>query len=169
MEYYLTNKDGYKNTCKIFDCKTSTLKDWIYLYKNTNNLSRNNRKPISYKITSKQVKYSIQLLIENQQITMFELAKLIKDKYKNFNITPQHLGQVIRDKNKTRKRTRHEHFPKTKYGKIINKKEELNKFYNKVKNYPIEDIISLDETSIQPAMINEYSRCNLGSRCITIH
>ena len=88
MEYYLANKDGYKNTCKIFDCKTSTLKDWIYLYKNTNNLSRNNRKPISYKITSKQVKYSIQLLIENQQITMFELAKLIKDKYKNFNITP---------------------------------------------------------------------------------
>jgi hypothetical protein len=29
---------------------------------------------------------------------MFELAKLIKQKYKNFNITPQHLGQVIRDK-----------------------------------------------------------------------
>ena len=74
---------------------------------------------------------------------MFELAKLIKDKYmplafcqsslksfalcKDFNITPQHLGQVIRDKNKTRKRTRHEHFPKTKYGKTINKKEELNK------------------------------------------
>ena len=33
-----------------FGCKTSTLKDWIYLYKNTNNLSRNNRKPISNKI-----------------------------------------------------------------------------------------------------------------------
>ena len=64
---------------------------------------------------------------------MFELAKLIKDKYKDFNITPQHLGKVIRDKNKTRKRTRHEHFPKTKYGKTINKKEELLKFYNKVK------------------------------------
>ena len=39
---------------------------------------------------------------------MFELAKLVKQKYKNFDITPQHLGQVIRDKN----RTRHEHFPK---------------------------------------------------------
>ena len=77
VKYYLTNKDGYKKTCKIFDCKTSTLKDWIYLYKNTNNLSRNNRKPISYKITNKQVKYAIQLLKQNQQITMFELVKLI--------------------------------------------------------------------------------------------
>ena len=36
---------------------------------------------------------------------MFELGKLVKKKYKNFNITSQHLGQVIRDNNKTRKRT----------------------------------------------------------------
>ena len=55
---------------------------------------------------------------QNQQITMFELAKLIKDKYKDFNITPQHLGQVIRDKNKTRKRTRHEHFLKLNMVKL---------------------------------------------------
>jgi len=37
---------------------------------------------------------------------------------------------------------------------------------NKVKTFPIENIISLDEISIQPAMIPEYSRCNLGNRCI---
>ena len=49
---------------------------------------------------------------------MFELAKLIKKKYENFNITSQHLGQVIRDNNKTRKRTRHKHFPKTRYKKV---------------------------------------------------
>ena len=34
---------------------------------------------------------------------MFELAKLVKQKYKNFNITAQHLGQVIREKNRTRR------------------------------------------------------------------
>jgi len=28
---------------------------------------------------------------------MFELAKLVKQKYKNFDITPQHLDQVIRE------------------------------------------------------------------------
>ena len=97
---------------------------------------------------------------------MFELAKLVKKKYKNFNITPQHLGQVIRDKNRTRKRTRHEHFPQTRYRKSINKKTELSKFYKEIKKYQIDKIISLDESSIQPAMIPEYSRCPLGRRCI---
>ena len=29
---------------------------------------------------------------------------------------------ILRDNNKTRKRTRHEHFPNTKYNKPINKK-----------------------------------------------
>ena len=40
---------------------------------------------------------------------MEELHKIVKKKYKDFDITPQHLGQVIRDNNITRKRTRHEH------------------------------------------------------------
>ena len=48
---------------------------------------------------------------QNEQIAMFELVKLVKQKYKNFDITPQHLGPVITDKNRTRKRTRQEHFP----------------------------------------------------------
>ena len=30
VKYYLNNEngDGYKKTCKIFDCKKSTLRDW---------------------------------------------------------------------------------------------------------------------------------------------
>jgi hypothetical protein len=66
---------------------------------------------------------------------MFELSKLIKKKYKDFDITPQHLGQVIRDNNKTRKRTRHEHYPETRYGKSTDKKKELEAFYKEVSKY----------------------------------
>ena len=47
---------------------------------------------------------------------MFELAKIVKKKYKDFDITPRQLRNVIRDNNITRKRTRHEHFPITRYG-----------------------------------------------------
>ena len=43
-----------------------------------------------------------------EQITMQELHKIVKNKYKDFDITPQYLGQIIRDNNITRKRTRHE-------------------------------------------------------------
>ena len=36
-----------------------------------------------------------------------------------------HLGQVVRDNNKTRKRTRHVHYPETHYGKPTDKKKKL--------------------------------------------
>ena len=68
---------------------------------------------------------------------MEELSKLIKKKYKDFDITSQHLSQIIRDNNKTRKRTRHEHFPKIRYGTPIDKQKELDKFYKKVDKYII--------------------------------
>ena len=97
---------------------------------------------------------------------MLELSKQIKKKYKDFNVTPQWLGKVLRDNNKTRKRTRHEHFPTTKYNKPVNKKTELTKFYKEIKKYPLNKIISIDETSISPAMIMEYSRCDSGKRCV---
>ena len=166
VKHYVNKSKNLSKSCKIFECSRISLKRWVNRYKKDKSIKRYSRKPVSYKITNEQVKYALTLLKQNEQITMFELAKLVKQKYKNFNITPQHLGQVVRDKNRTRKRTRHEHFPQTRYRKSINKKNELSKFYKEIKKYPIDKIISLDESSIQPAMIPEYSRCPLGRRCI---
>jgi transposase-like protein len=40
VKYYLNNEkgDGYKKTCKIFDCKKSSLKRWIHKYKTSKNI-----------------------------------------------------------------------------------------------------------------------------------
>ena len=92
---------------------------------------------------------------------MSELAIDMKKLYPDFDITPQYLGQVLRDNNKTRKRTRHEHFPKERYKKPIQKKEEINKFFNKLNKFSIDKVISLDETSIGSALKPSYSRCEL--------
>ena len=190
VKYYLNNDkgDGYKKTCKIFDCKKSTLRDWIKRYNTSKNLTRRNRKPISYKITKPQVKTALELLKKNEQLTMNELAfdmdsfdsrlrsptlvtcdfvsrTWLKQKYPTFDITPQHLGHVIRDNNQTRKRTRHEHFPKERYKKPIDKQTEMNTFYQKIKHYPLNKIICLDETSVGSALHPTYSRCYLGRRC----
>jgi transposase len=83
VKYYLENNTSYVNVCKIFKCSERSLKRWIQKYKNNKHVKRNNRKPISYKITKDQVKYAIKKLNENQQITMTELSKIIK---KNGNI-----------------------------------------------------------------------------------
>jgi hypothetical protein len=87
-------------------------------------IERFNRPSISYKITKEQVQYAIILLKQNEQITMTELKKLILDKYPMFDITSQHLGKVLRDNNKTRKITKHQHFPATRYGVEVNKQNE---------------------------------------------
>ena len=166
VNYYIKNKVSMDKVCEIFDCKKQSLSRWVVRYEKDKSIKRYSRKDLSYKITKEQVKYAITLLKKNQQITMTELVKLVKKKYKDFDITSQHLGKVLKDNNKTRKRTRHEHFPITKYKKPINKKEELTKFYKEVSKYKLNKIISLDETSISPAMIAEYSRCESGKRCV---
>jgi transposase len=166
VKYYLKNKDNIRKTCKIFDCKKSTLQRWIKRYKTSKNIKRINRKAMSYKITKPQVNTALELLKQNEQLTMNELVVDMKNKYPTFDITSQHLGQVIRDNNKTRKRTRHEHFPKERYKKPIEKTNEMNKFFTEVRKFPINKIICLDETSVGSALKPTYSRCNLGKRCI---
>lgn len=166
VKYYLEYEVTYAETCDIFKCSERSLKRWIERYKKDKSIKRHSRKPVSYKITKNEVNYAIKLLKANEQITMSELVKLIKKKYKDFDITPQHLGKVLRDNNKTRKRTRHKHFPKVRYNKPLDKQKELKKFYKEINKYPLSKIISLDETSIQPVMIMEYSRCSLGKRCV---
>ena len=68
---------------------------------------------------------------------MEELVVNMKKQYPAFDITPQHLAQVVRDNNKTRKRTRHEHFPKERYKKPIEKATEMNNFFTELRKIPI--------------------------------
>ena len=59
---------------------------------------------MAYKVTNEHVRYALDELKKNEQITMEELRKKVINKYSDFSITSQHLGKVIRDANKTRKR-----------------------------------------------------------------
>jgi transposase len=86
VKYYLKNKNNIRKTCKIFDCKKSTLQRWIHRYKTTKNITRRNRKSVSYKITKPQVKSALELLKNNQQFTMNELVIDMKKKYPTFDI-----------------------------------------------------------------------------------
>jgi transposase len=87
VKYYLKNKDNIRKTCKIFDCKKSTLQRWIQRYNSTKNLTRRNRTNVSYKITKPQVKTALDVLKKNEQITMEELVIDMKKHYPTFDIT----------------------------------------------------------------------------------
>lgn len=166
VRFYLSNSFSLLHTCSIFGCSKTSLLRWIHRFLSDNSIRRYNRPSISLKITLPQVKLALSLLDQNQQITMIELKKLVQKQFPSFDITPQHLGSVIRDNNHTRKRTRHHHFPLTRWNVPIDEQKEIDQFFSVVDSYPLDKIISLDETSVSPAMLPEYSRCYLGKRCI---
>jgi len=166
VKYYLKNKDNIRKTCKIFECSKSSLQRWIDRYKTTQNITRKNRKPISYKINKDQVKTAVNIIDKNEQLTMDELLFEMKQKYKDLDISTRHLGRVIRANNRTRKRTRHQHYPKERRKQLTDKNKEMEDFYNEVRKYPLDKIICLDETSIGSHLKPSYSRCYIGKRCV---
>ena len=56
VKYYIKNKISMEKVCQIFGCKKQSLSRWVQKYKLQKNIKRNNRKPISYKITKEQAK-----------------------------------------------------------------------------------------------------------------
>jgi transposase len=112
VKYYINNNKSLDEVCEIFECSRKSLYRWVKRYNEIETLGRQNIKSESYKITKKQVNYALNKQKENEQITMEELVKIVKKKYNDFDITSQHLGQILRDNNITRKRTRHERWIK---------------------------------------------------------
>ena len=92
VKYYLINDVSLDDVCEIFNCPKQSLYRWVKRYEELEEIKILNIKPISYKIIKEHIKYAIQKLKENEQITMEELHKIVKKKYKEFDITSQHLG-----------------------------------------------------------------------------
>ena len=44
VKYYLNNNDDLRNTCKIFDCKKTSLNRWVTQYKRHKHINRKTRK-----------------------------------------------------------------------------------------------------------------------------
>lgn len=165
-KYFIKNKASYAETCTVFNVSERSLKRWIERYRATGAIKRCDRAPTSCKVTKEHVDLILKELRRNEQITMAELKKLLVKSFPKLAITPQHIGRVVRAHNLTRKRTRREHFPAIRYGKEVNKQAELNAFYGKIDQYDLDQIICLDETSISLGLVPDYSRCQLGKRCV---
>ena len=130
VKYYLKIKN-YVEVCRIFDCNRTSLMRWVKLYNENNLSSFHNKTKKSYKITGIHIDYIKKLLNQrnNKFLSLEELNKKLKRKFKNYNITSQWLGKVLLDNHITRKRTRKSHFPKTRYGKKINYDKEVKSFF----------------------------------------
>jgi hypothetical protein len=114
VKYFLENKDTQENTCKIFKCSVSKLKN----------------------------KYT------SLKISRFHLSRIIKENYVSLKIT-----KII-------------HEPVKRFGKDININEKIKDFYNEIKKYKIDDIICIDETSINSLQLRHHCYNEVGKRCV---
>ncbi len=129
IKNYLKSNKTQEELAEIFGISTRTIRRWLRKYEETKTINRKTRKTTSYKIQKNHVDYAIKYLQQNQSISIRLLHKIVKKKYNDFNISTDHLHQVIRDNNITRKRTKIRHYPDTRYGVKTNLKHELNGFF----------------------------------------
>jgi transposase len=80
VKYFLENKDTQENTCKIFKCSVRSLLRWTKRYEQENEIKRHNRKPISYKVKKKHIKFILEELKNNKTITIEDLLTKLSNK-----------------------------------------------------------------------------------------
>ena len=166
VKYYLKANKTLDEVCDIFGCSPRSLMRWIDRYKKEGSIKRHSKKSISYKITKEQVKYILEELRKNKTITLEDLHIKAKEKFKDFNISQRHISNIIKDNHISLKLTHIRHEPVKRFGKDIDINKNIKEFYKEVKKYKIEDIICIDESSIN-ALQNRYHCYNdVGKRCI---
>jgi transposase len=166
VKYYLKSKKTQEEICNIFDCSPRSLKRWTARYTKDKTIKRYNRKPISYKVKKTHVKFIIDEVSKNKTITMDDLLGILKNKYKNINITSRHLSRIIRDNNITLKLTRYRHEPIKRFGKPIEINKQIKEFHKEIRRYDLNDIICIDETSIKALMKRNHCYNEIGKRCV---
>jgi len=163
---YYHKINNYVQTCKIFECSERSLKRWVERYEKYKTVERKEREQCTYKVTKDHIKFIQDTIKKNNDITVNILYGLLKEKFVDFTISVEYLYDVIRDINITRKRATVKHFPKTYRGEERNEKEEIKQFFNFIKKFNINDIISIDESSVSTSLSFNYCREKLGKRCI---
>jgi len=162
VKYYLENNDDMRKTCKIFKCKYQSLARWIKTYKKQRNIQRKTRKKHNLKITPEIEKFVKNYVKKYNTTTLWELSKLVDDKYK-VKLNDKSIYNILHKHKLTRKRLRSKYYPEKKEGQ---EKQDLEIFYNKLKDYAYNRTICLDETSIYLNMTLTYGRSKSGIRVI---
>jgi hypothetical protein len=135
----------------------------VQRYLITGNVSNKQRKEDSYKVKRNHVQFIKNLIKDKPDIFLWQILEQLNEKHK-IKISKSHLINIIKYLNLTYKKFYENHNPITRFGKEINYKEAFKEFFDKIKKYKIEDLICLDETSIQVGASFSFGRILMGKR-----
>ena len=164
VKHYLKIKNQ-KNTCRIFGCSERSLMRWVNKFKNTKSVKRKTRKYVAYKVKKEYVEFIKKEIKNAKTITMSDLTSKLNKKF-NVNLSSTHITSVVKDLNITLKQTKVRHEPKTRYKKPIDINKQIDEFYKTIKKYKLNDIISIDETSLNAYEVRKHCYETIGKRCV---
>lgn len=166
VQHYLEQKDTQIDTCNLFKCSPRSLMRWVKRYKLEKSIKRHNRQPIAYKVKKIHVKFILDEINKNKTITVQDLITILKDKFKDLDISITHLHRIIKNNHISLKITKLRHEPIKRFGKDINIHKQIKDFYDNMKKYNINNIICIDETSINALHSRHHCYSEKGKRCV---
>ena len=166
VQHYLEQRDTQIDTCNLFKCSPRSLMRWVRRYKLEKYIKRYNRQPIAYKVKRIHVNFILDEINKNKTITIQELLTKLKDKFKDLDISITHLHRIVKHNHISLKMTKLRHEPRKRFGKDINIHKQIKEFYENIKQYDINDIICIDETSINALQSRHHCYSEKGKRCI---
>ena len=166
VNYYLVEDKTQEEVCKVFNCSRRSLMRWVKQHENEGKIKEYERQPKAYKVHKEHVDFLLQEIKKNKTITIDDLLYLLKNKFPDAQLSQSHIHRIIRDNNITLKLTRIRHEPVKRFGKDIDINNNLKDFYNEIKQYNIEDIICIDETSIKSLQKRNHCYSGIGKRCV---
>lgn len=166
VQHYLEQKDTQIDTCNLFKCSPRSLMRWVKRYKLEKSIKRHNRQPIAYKVKKIHVKFILDEINKNKTITVQDLITILKDKFKDLDISITHLHRIIKNNHISLKITKLRHEPIKRFGKDINIHKQIKDFYDNMKKYNINNIICIDETSINALQSRHHCYSEKGKRCV---
>ncbi len=132
---YALKTGNQVETCEVFDCKRSSLQDWITMYEKTGSPVRKTIKNrIAYKVKKEHIDFLREELKKKPDIFMGDLKVLLEKKYPDISLTRVHIGRLLRDNNETRKRLRKIHQPISYRGKPREHQKRLALSFKKQEN-----------------------------------
>ena len=165
VKHYINKSKNLSKTCKIFRCSERSLMRWVKKYQTDGNVKRKSRKYVAYKMKKEYVKFIKDELKKNKTLPVLDLTAKLNDKYKT-KFNRSHIRRVIRDNNITLKQTRIRHEPKTRFRKPVDINKQLKDFYKEISKYKLEDIICIDETSLNSYEVRKHCYETIDKRCV---
>ena len=164
LDFYLRTNNVYKAS-KIFQIPEETIRRWVQRYFESGNVNYHYRGSMSYKVEQQHFDHIKHILTQYKDTYLRDLKELMKNNFPNFDISLTHLSRVVKDIPYSRKLWTHRHYPKPRFGIPLNFDKDKAEFFRKLKKYHIDDMIAIDETSIQVGLDRKRARCYIGQRC----